>query len=161
MSHRLAGVTSKAGVEPRRSTSTFTGRLIRSPLSKRIAGAYRADLPFCNTDAMNPHLAEIAKATALDHLRASTWPGKLDIPGDACSGEQHATVLEFNRGLSVAPRGHAFFRDDKWHNVFCFAERADAQKFLDRFGDEWFDSSTRGRGKQRHLPREPKAKQYY
>jgi hypothetical protein len=89
------------------------------------------------------------------------WPHQVALPEDACCGEHHATVLEFNRTLSVAPRGHTFFRDDKWHNVFCFAERADAEKFLVRFGGEWFDPSTRGRGKRWQLLKPPKPKRYY
>jgi hypothetical protein len=72
----------------------------------------------------------------------------------------HATVLEFNRGLSVAPLGHQFFRDDIWHKVFCFSERADAEKFLARFGGEWFDPSRRGRGNRWHLLKPAKTKYY-
>ena len=34
----------------------------------------------------------------------------------------------------------------KWQRVFCFAERADAEKFQGRFGGVWFDPAQRGRG---------------
>ncbi len=31
----------------------------------------------------------------------------------------------FCKDLSLCPRGHTFRRDDKWINVWCFAEEAD------------------------------------
>lgn len=41
-------------------------------------------------------------------------------------------------GLNRSPRGHSFYRDDRWHNIHCFAEQAQAEMFMARFGGEWF-----------------------
>ena len=38
--------------------------------------------------------------------------------------------------------GHSVFHEDKWFNVYCFAEVADAEKFMQRFGGEKFDPQT-------------------
>jgi hypothetical protein len=42
--------------------------------------------------------------------------------------------------LSLCPRGHFFWRDDVGFNVFCFAEKSDAEKFRERFGGEMVDT---------------------
>ena len=36
--------------------------------------------------------------------------------------------------------------DGQWFNVYCFAEAADAEKFMARFGGEKFDPRQRGKG---------------
>jgi hypothetical protein len=43
-------------------------------------------------------------------------------------------------------RGHSVFHDGQWFNVYCFAETADAEKFLRRFGEEKFDPKQKGKG---------------
>jgi hypothetical protein len=53
---------------------------------------------------------------------------------------------EFCKELSMCSRGHSVFHEDKWFNVYCFAEVADAEKFMQRFGGEKFDPKQRGRG---------------
>lgn len=44
--------------------------------------------------------------------------------------------------LSRCQRGHTFYRDKQWFNVFCFAEREHAERFLARFGS-WRGSAVR------------------
>jgi hypothetical protein len=68
------------------------------------------------------------------------------IRADLYSGSSHRTVQYFCVGLSLAPRNHSVVIDDHWHVVFCFADKADAEKFRSRFGGEWFDPTRRGRG---------------
>jgi len=46
-------------------------------------------------------------------------------------------------GLSLCTRGHSFRRDDIDMNVFCFAERAHAEQFRNRFGGEFIDPNSR------------------
>jgi hypothetical protein len=47
---------------------------------------------------------------------------------DLCTGTpRYETVQEFAVTLSACSRGHAFVRDDAWHHVCCFRERADAE----------------------------------
>jgi hypothetical protein len=89
------------------------------------------------------------------------YPHQIALHEDLCTGSpQYETVREFARRLTVSHRGHTFFRDDAWHNVFCFREKADAEAFHARFGGEWFDPSTRGRGPRWQLLRNAK-KRYY
>jgi hypothetical protein len=49
-------------------------------------------------------------------------------------------IHDFCQGLSLCPRGHFFWRDDVGFNVFCFAEKSDAEKFRERFGGEMVDT---------------------
>jgi hypothetical protein len=37
------------------------------------------------------------------------------------------------------------FHEGEWFNVYCFAEKADAEKFMQRFGGETFDPRQRSR----------------
>ena len=67
------------------------------------------------------------------------FPYQIIIPADWCDGSQYYTVQYFCVGLSVAPRTHSVLKDDRWHYVFCFREKADAEKFQQRFPGEWFD----------------------
>jgi len=72
-------------------------------------------------------------------------------------GARLAAALE---GLSVCGRHHSVFKDDESHFVYCFADKAHADLFRDRFGGEPFDPSSRGRGRKWHLWREPKKRIY-
>jgi hypothetical protein len=65
-------------------------------------------------------------------------------------------VQTFAATLSLCSRRHTYNDKDRWHRVFCFKEKADAQTFKDRFGGEWFDPTRRGRGTRWHLLKEPK-----
>ncbi len=77
-----------------------------------------------------------------------------------CAGDDYYRVHQFADALSVCPRGHSYFHEDKWHQVFCFREKSDAEKFQAKFGGEWFDPARRGRGKRWQLLR-PAKKRYY
>jgi hypothetical protein len=44
--------------------------------------------------------------------------------------------------------------------VFCFAEKADAEKFQAEFGGEWFDPARSRSGPNWSKPKEPKQKFY-
>ena len=68
------------------------------------------------------------------------------LPADECLGQQYNVIVEFCAKLSLCPRGHSLVVSDKWQRVFCFAEKAHAEKFQARFGGEWFDPARRARG---------------
>ncbi len=83
-------------------------------------------------------------------------PTKSLLRADYYTGSNYQTVQGFCIGLSLAPRGHSIFKDEAWHQVFCFSDPDDAQKFRARFGGEVFDPARRGRGKRWHLLNDPK-----
>ena len=64
------------------------------------------------------------------------WPYQVALPANACTGAQYDVVHNFCRGLSLCPRGHYFRRDDIGYNVFCFAEKAHAEMFREKFGGD-------------------------
>jgi len=67
------------------------------------------------------------------------YPHQIIVPWSALSGGYYNFIRYFCEGLSVAPRGHSIVKDDEWHYVFCFRDKADAEKFQTRFGGERFD----------------------
>jgi hypothetical protein len=74
------------------------------------------------------------------------WPYQVALPACASQGGGYTMIHEFCKDLSLCPRGHSVFHGDEWLNVYCFAEPADAEKFLQRFGGETFDPKQRGKG---------------
>ena len=52
------------------------------------------------------------------------------------TGKKLDEVYDFCKDLSLCQRGHCFVRDSEYIKVWCFAEEADAQKFIARFGGE-------------------------
>ena len=66
------------------------------------------------------------------------FPHQIIVPCSLLSGGHYHFVRYFCDGLSAAPRGHSVVKDDEWHQVFCFRERADAELFRLRFGGAWF-----------------------
>jgi hypothetical protein len=88
------------------------------------------------------------------------WPYQISLLADDCTGSNYYTVNLFADALSVCTRGHSCCHDDRWHRVFCFKEKADAEKFQARFGGEWFDPARRGRGRRWAQLREPKKRFY-
>ena len=64
------------------------------------------------------------------------WPHQVALRADCCTGHNYVTIRLFCEGLSLCTRGHSFRRDDIDMSVFCFAERAHALQFRDRFGGE-------------------------
>ena len=49
----------------------------------------------------------------------------------------------FCADLTLCPRGHSYVENDEWIRVFCFAEKAHAEKFQAQFGGQWFDPGRR------------------
>ena len=84
------------------------------------------------------------------------FPHQIIIPADWCRGGNYHFIRYFCEGLSVASRTHHVVKDDCWHLVFCFSVKVDAEKFRLRFGGEWFDPATRGRGQRWHLQMDAK-----
>ena len=65
------------------------------------------------------------------------------LPAYRCSGGNYVTIRLFCKDLSLCDRGHSFYRDGMDMNVFCFAERAHAEQFRERFGGEFIDPKDR------------------
>ena len=71
------------------------------------------------------------------------WPHQVALRAMRCHGHNYITIRLFCEPLSLCPRTHSFRRDDDDFIVFCFAERADAERFRDRFGGEFIDPKSR------------------
>lgn len=85
------------------------------------------------------------------------FPHQIMVLAVSCAGNEGGEKLRAAlEGLGVCGRHHSVFKDDQWHTVFCFSERAHADRFRERFGGEPFDLSSRGRGHKWHIWREPK-----
>ena len=68
------------------------------------------------------------------------WPYQVALPAAAHS-KNFRVIEKFCESLSKCPRGHCVVRDDAYWNVFCFSEKADAEKFKLRFGGEDFEAA--------------------
>jgi hypothetical protein len=81
------------------------------------------------------------------------WPHQVAVPEAVTVGSAYPAVLAFCEDLSLAPRGHAFYRDGESWQVWCFASKTDAEKFQARFGGEFMDPADRppwpGSGRRR------------
>lgn len=64
------------------------------------------------------------------------YPHQVALPSDRLRGADYVTARLFADQLSLAPLGHAFFRNDQYFTVWCFGERADAEAFREKFGGE-------------------------
>ncbi len=65
------------------------------------------------------------------------------LRADRCSGRNYVFIRAFCEGLSLCQRTHSFRRDYTDMLVFCFAERAHADQFKQRFGGELIDPKDR------------------
>ena len=75
------------------------------------------------------------------------WPYQIALPASVVGiNGRHKEISEFEEASSCCSRGHSFCRHTVWHRVFCFSERADAERFLETFGGEWFDPKKLGKG---------------
>ena len=74
------------------------------------------------------------------------WPHQVVLPARLCERDGYNEIHEFCRDLTLSSRGHALYQDGEWFHVYCFKEPAHAQKFMERFGGEKFNSIERGRG---------------
>jgi hypothetical protein len=66
------------------------------------------------------------------------FPHQVILDAAYYSAHNFRLVLAFCVGLSLAPRGHAVLRANRWAFVFCFSKRADAETILTRFNGRWF-----------------------
>ena len=82
--------------------------------------------------------AELSKGT-IDR----EWPHQVALRADRCTGRNYVTIHLFCEGLSLCPRGHFYYRDGIGMKVFCFEERAHAERFQARFGGEFIDPKDR------------------
>lgn len=75
------------------------------------------------------------------------WPHQVALPERLCSREHWRAQHDFcqQENLSGAPRGHRFLRNEEWWLVKCFADRSDADRFMERFGGEYMTPATRPR----------------
>jgi hypothetical protein len=77
----------------------------------------------------------------------SRGSGSVALAASVSEGSGYKIVHDFCQDLSLCPRGHRVYHDGQWFNVYCFAEAADAEKFMARFGGEKFDPRQRGKGR--------------
>jgi hypothetical protein len=80
-----------------------------------------------------------ARGAISPRQRDREWPHQVALRADQVSGDQYHVVHGFCRGLSIAPRGRSFRRDDVDYVVFCFGELAHANLFRAKFKGERFD----------------------
>lgn len=81
------------------------------------------------------------------------FPHQIILATEYCSGDRHH-FIEYccaAEGWSLAPRKHSVFTQNRWHYVHCFRDREHAEQFRNKFGGDWFDPATRGRGARWHL----------
>lgn len=88
------------------------------------------------------------------------WPHQIMLPADDVNGQNYDVIHEFCAELSLCPRGHSIMRNDKWHHVFCFAQREHAEKFQAQFGGEWFDPERRAKGSSWMKVKPPRQRYY-
>lgn len=76
------------------------------------------------------------------------WPYQIALLQELSLGKLGSEQAEFceKQKLLRCVRGHSVFYGDRHYNVHCFATKAGAEVFLERFGGEWFDPRERGKG---------------
>jgi len=73
------------------------------------------------------------------------WPHQVALPADTVRGTNYHPTHDREVFPSLCDRGHSFRRDDRDFVVLCFADRADAARFMKRFGGELIDPKDRPR----------------
>ena len=76
----------------------------------------------------------------------TNYPHQITMSAEQGLGSNFYAVQDFCKDLSISPLGHSYFENDRWYHVYCFKEKTHAEAFQERFGGEWFDPKTRGRG---------------
>lgn len=74
------------------------------------------------------------------------WLFQIALPAELSLGKLGKEQDAFCAKLMRCTRYHSVFHEDKHYLVHCFATKAGAEAFLERFGGEWFDPRERGRG---------------
>jgi hypothetical protein len=88
------------------------------------------------------------------------WPHQVVLKAKDCTGQNYTIIHKFCEDLSLCPRGHSYVDNDEWMRVFCFADKADAEKFKAEFGGEWFDPARKRSGASWSKLKPPKRKFY-
>lgn len=73
------------------------------------------------------------------------WPFQVALPSDKCHYKDHDTPYGVQQGLVALRAWPLGIYQDSGYNVFCYADKADAEAFTAEFGGEWFDPRERGR----------------
>lgn len=71
------------------------------------------------------------------------WPHQVAMEERFCTGHNYCKLRYFCAELSLCQRGHTFYRDGTFFNVFCFAVATHALAFQARFGGELLCPKTR------------------
>jgi hypothetical protein len=74
------------------------------------------------------------------------WPHQVALDADLCTSKNYEIHAAFNKGLSLCVRGHSVNYEGRWYQVFCYSLKEDAEAFMARFGGDWFDPKSRGKG---------------
>lgn len=72
------------------------------------------------------------------------WPHQVALPEET-NVRDFVAIQAFCEGLSLAPRGHVFVRDDRYFIVHCFAEPEHAERFRARWDGEMIEPKDRPR----------------
>ncbi len=75
------------------------------------------------------------------------WPHQVAIPEARAMGANPAIIRAFCKELSLCSRGHAVAREGEWWQVFCFADKEHAEKFMQHFGGEDFYPKQKWKGR--------------
>lgn len=73
------------------------------------------------------------------------WPHQVIIPASDVQGAGYHPRYDFAGSMSICRRGHTLRRDDRDFIVLCFSEKADAERYIERFGGEY---TTPGAGRR-------------
>jgi hypothetical protein len=73
------------------------------------------------------------------------WPHQVAIPASDVVGAGFHPRMDFAGSMSVCRRWHTVRRGDSRYIVLCFAEKADAERFIERVGGEYMTPKTRSR----------------
>jgi hypothetical protein len=78
------------------------------------------------------------------------FPHQVIVSADRCTGANSAVIESLCKTLTLGPRHHSVFHQDRWHLVYCFADAAHADHLRQTFGGETFDPKARKRGRDWH-----------
>jgi hypothetical protein len=130
--------------EPAILCSLFVLNMLQPPDAARKFRASRLRLASRQRGPAQPGGAVVYRKGELSKgMMDRQWPHQVALPAMRCHGHNYITIRLFCEPLSLCPRTHSFRRDDDDFIVFCFVERADAERFRDRFGGEFIDPKSR------------------
>jgi hypothetical protein len=106
------------------------------------------------------HSIDLAKSSRIK-CTVTVTPYQIVLKAADCAGENDTVMGAFCADLSLCPVGHSYVENDERMRVFCFAEKAHAEKFQAQFGGAWFDPSRKRRGPGWAKLKEPRKKKYF